>query len=66
MKLRAVCEYDKEVKAWSVVCPELPGLTSCGDTEEQSLANFHEAVELYFIPDYDAIPAEAKVVEMVI
>ena len=54
MKLRAVCEYDKEVDGWSVVCPELPGLTSCGDTEQQVLDNFHEAVELFFTPDYVA------------
>ncbi len=48
MKIRAVCEYDEEVKSWSVICPELPGLTSCGDTIDQALENYKKAIELFF------------------
>jgi len=66
MKIRAVCEYDAESMAWSVLCPELPGLTSCGDTETQALENFKQAIDLFFTPDDDAIPVESKVVELVV
>ncbi|HOF84480.1 MAG TPA: type II toxin-antitoxin system HicB family antitoxin [Treponemataceae bacterium] len=66
MKIRAVCEYDVETKSWSVTCPELPGLTSCGDTETQALENFKQAIDLFFTPDDDALPVESKVVEMVV
>ena len=51
MKIRAVCVYDEEVKSWSVICPELPGLTSCGDTIDQALENYKKAIELFFTPD---------------
>ncbi len=66
MKIRAVCEYDAEAEAWSVTCPELPGLTSCGDTETQALENFKQAIDLFFTPADDSLPVESKVVEMVV
>jgi predicted RNase H-like HicB family nuclease len=66
MKIRAVCEYDAETRAWSVICPELPGLTSCGDTEMQALEHFKQAIDLFFTPADDSLPVESKVVEMVV
>jgi len=66
MKIRAVCEYDEEVKSWSVICPELPGLTSCGDTIDQALENYKKAIELFFTPDIEVLSEESKVIEMVI
>jgi predicted RNase H-like HicB family nuclease len=47
MKFRVVLEYDAEAKAFSAVCPELPGCASAGDTEEEARQNIKEAIELY-------------------
>ena len=37
MKLRVVVEYDAEVRGYAAYCPELPGCTSAGDSEEEAL-----------------------------
>jgi len=67
MKVRVVIEYDAEVKAYSAVCPELPGCASCGDTEEEAMQNIKEAIELYLEPSDDfELKADAKVVEVAI
>lgn len=66
MNLRAVLEYDDVCKAWAIYCPELPGLTSCGDNEAEAVTNFREAVELFFAHDEDELPADVKVLEMVV
>ena len=66
MTLRTICEYDEETSSWAIYCPELPGLTSCGDSEEEAVSNFREAVDLYFTPDEIALPARSRVVEMVV
>ncbi len=50
MNLRVVIEYDEIAKSYSAYCPEVPGCTSAGDTEEEALGNMKEAVELYFEP----------------
>ena len=50
MKFRIVLEYDAEAKAFSAVCPELPGCASAGDTEEEARRNIREAIELYLEP----------------
>ncbi len=47
MQISVVVEYDKEVHSYSAYCPELPGCTSCGDTEEEALDNINEAIALY-------------------
>ena len=64
MKVRVVIQYDPEVKAYSASCPELPGCTSCGDTEKQALANIREAIELYLEPTPGEVAPGAKVVEL--
>jgi predicted RNase H-like HicB family nuclease len=35
----------------AVWCPELPGCTSAGDTEEEALENIREAIQLYLAAD---------------
>lgn len=50
MKSRVVLEHDAETGDWSAWCPELPGCTSAGDTEEGALRNIREAIELYLEP----------------
>ncbi|MFI5361496.1 MAG: type II toxin-antitoxin system HicB family antitoxin [Elusimicrobiota bacterium] len=64
MHIRAVLEYDKETRSYAVYCPELPGCTSCGDTQREALKNFHEAVELYLEPTDVVLPRNATVKEM--
>ncbi len=47
MNWRVELEQDEVSGEWAAWCPELPGCTSAGDTEEAALTNIHEAVELY-------------------
>lgn len=47
MKWRVVLEPDLETGEWAVWCPELPGCTSAGETEEEALENIREAIQLY-------------------
>jgi predicted RNase H-like HicB family nuclease len=51
MNWRVVLEYDEELGEWAAWCPELPGCTSAGVTEDEALANIREAIELYLQPD---------------
>jgi predicted RNase H-like HicB family nuclease len=48
MKFRVVIEYAPEAKAFSVVCPELPGCSSAA--EQEARENRMEAIELYLEP----------------
>ena len=47
MKWLVILEQDEATGEWAVWCPELPGCTSAGDSEEEALANIREAIELY-------------------
>ncbi|MEG3438831.1 type II toxin-antitoxin system HicB family antitoxin [Pannus brasiliensis CCIBt3594] len=51
MKWRVVLEPDPETGDRAVWCPELPGCTSAGITEEEALDNIREVIELYLQPD---------------
>lgn len=66
MKFRVVIEYDAEAKAFSAVCPELPGCASAGDTEEEARRNIKEAIELYLKPSHIELPRDAKVAEVTV
>lgn len=66
MKLRVLVEYDETVKSWAAYCPELPGIASCGSTENEALNNFKEAAELFFEPSDIPVPSKSKVLEMTI
>lgn len=48
MTLRVVLEYDDVIDSWTVYCPEVPEINFCGATQEEAVANFKEAVELFF------------------
>ena len=50
MDIRVVIEYDEHTKSFAAYCPELPGCTSCGDTEQEALNNMKEAIKLFFEP----------------
>ena len=66
MRFRVVIEYDAEAKAFSAVCPELPGCASAGDTEEEARHNIKEAIELYLEPSQINLPRDAKIAEVTI
>ena len=53
-----VLEYDAETEQYSIVCPELPGCASSGDSEEEAMANIKEAIDLYLSPDFPLEHAE--------
>jgi predicted RNase H-like HicB family nuclease len=50
MRWRVILEPDPETDDWAVWCPELPGCTSCGETEREALQNIQEAIALYLEP----------------
>ncbi|GAA6621284.1 type II toxin-antitoxin system HicB family antitoxin [Scytonema sp. NUACC26] len=51
MKWRVILKQDPETNDWAAWCPELPGCTSAGETQEEALENVKEAIELYLQPD---------------
>jgi len=59
MKWRVILELDKETGDWAAWCPELPGCTSAGETEEAALENIREAIELYLQPDFLTLDSSA-------
>ena len=66
MTLRVVLEYDEVIDSWAAYCPEMPGINSCGATQEEAAANFKEAAELFFEPSDFLVPEKSKVLQMVI
>lgn len=64
MKWRVVLELDEDSGEWAVWCPELPGCTSAGTTEEEAMANIREAIELYLEPDVFPLAPSAVVREV--
>jgi len=66
MRIRVVIEHDDETDSYSAVCPELPGCTSAGDTEQEAMENIKEAIALYLEPDRHEVNPGAKVYEVAI
>ena len=64
MKFRIITEYDLETESYAAYCPELPGCCSCGDTEEEALANTREAILLYLEPHDLKLNPEEKIFEV--
>ena len=64
MKWRVILERDTESGEWAVWCPELPGCTSAGTTEEEAMANIRAAIELYVEPDVLPLAPSALVREV--
>jgi predicted RNase H-like HicB family nuclease len=66
MKWRVLLEQDTETGDWAAWCPELPGCTSAGETQEEALDNIREAIELYLQPDPLDVPAAAVMHEVLV
>jgi predicted RNase H-like HicB family nuclease len=66
MKFRAVLEHDPEAESYSAVCPELPGCTSAGETEEEARRGIREAIQLYLSPAEIELSANARLVEVTV
>ena len=64
MKWRVVLEKDESTGDWAVWCPELPGCTSAGESEDDALANIREAIELYLEQDNLPLAPSAVVREV--
>jgi predicted RNase H-like HicB family nuclease len=66
MKFRVVIEYDAETRAFSAVCPELPGCASAGETEQEARENIKKAIALYLAPSEIHLPDNAKLEEVTV
>ena len=66
MKWRVILEHDSESCDWAVWCPELPGCTSAGETEEEALENIREAIELYLEPSTLQLEDGTKTCEVIV
>ncbi|MFB2894776.1 type II toxin-antitoxin system HicB family antitoxin [Aerosakkonemataceae cyanobacterium BLCC-F50] len=64
MKWRVIIEPDLETGDYAVWCPELPGCTSAGESQQEALENIREAIELYLQPDAIDLPAAAIIAEV--
>ncbi len=51
MNWRVVLEQDRGTGDWAVLCPELPGCTSAGETQNAALEGIREAIALYLERD---------------
>lgn len=65
-KWRVILEKDPETGDFAVWCPELPGCTSCGETEEKALEHIKEAIELYLQPEEINLSSDAIIREVII
>ena len=64
MKWRVILERDESTGDWAAWCPELPGCTSAGETEDEAMVNIREAIELYLEPDTFPLAPSAVVREV--
>jgi predicted RNase H-like HicB family nuclease len=67
MIIRAVLEWDEEVKSYSATCPELNYVSSFGDNKEEAIANLKDAILLMLepLPDYLlTTKSQSEVVEL--
>ena len=51
MKWRVIVQQDEQTGAWAVWCPQLPGCTSAGRSQDEAIRNIREAIALYVEPD---------------
>jgi predicted RNase H-like HicB family nuclease len=66
MKWRVILERDESTGDWAAWCPELPGCTSAGVSEEEAMTNIREAIELYLEPDVFPLAPTAVVREVTV
>ena len=50
MIIRAILEWDEQVKSYSATCPELNFVSSCGDIREEAISNLKDAILLMLEP----------------
>lgn len=50
MVIRAVLEWDDEAQAYSATCPELNFVSSFGDSRDEAIAHFKDAIHLMLEP----------------
>lgn len=60
MNWRVVLEQDKDTSDWAAWCPELPGCTSAGETDDEALQGIREAILLYLEPEPIALSEGAS------
>lgn len=60
MKWRVLLQQDSETGEWAAWSPELPGCASAGETEEETMDNSREEIELYLQQDPLDIAAGTK------
>jgi predicted RNase H-like HicB family nuclease len=65
MRLKVVLERSED-GGFSAYVPALSGCISEGETEDQTLANIREAIELHLEPTEDdsQLPPDARVIEL--
>jgi len=63
MKFRVVLDFGPDTNCYSAVCPDLPGCSSAGVTEDQARTNIEEAIWLYLAPAEFTLPETAKRLE---
>ncbi len=61
MQWRVVLEPDAETGHWAAWCPELPGCTSAGITEQAALDGIREAIALYLEQEPLTLGRDARV-----
>jgi len=66
MKWRVILERDEHTGDWAAWCPELPGCTSAGETEDDAILNIREAIELYLEPDIFPLAPSAVIREVTV
>ncbi len=66
MKWRVILEFDPGHNGWAVWCPELPGCTSAGDTQEEALQNIQAAIGLYLEPTKIRVAPNAIIAEVTV
>jgi predicted RNase H-like HicB family nuclease len=65
MKLKVVIESSEE-GGFTVYVPSLPGCVSEGETEQESMQNIREAIELYLEPVDDDLAGIGKDVREIV
>ncbi len=66
MKFRIVLDFDPKTDSYLAVCPELPGSSSAGVTEDEARSNIEEAIRLYLAPVELTLQDTAKLSEVTI
>lgn len=61
-----ILEFDPHAESYSAACPELPGCTSAGETEEEARQGIEEAIRWYLSPVEIDLSPTGKSVEVTV